>query len=243
MNDIVKTETQETAAWMDSEPEALQQAIELRDKNRQQLLAWVRKSLVEGTDFGRIHFAKNCDSGKNCTNDGHFSKPSLWKAGAEKIVGMLGFRAEWPELKEVLAEVRTGGQTVALRCVLISPTGDIVSEGIGARSLKQDYGDPNKALKMAKKSGLIDAVLNAAGLSEVFTQDLSHEDTPDLGSPLTDEGVDYLWGIAKDLYGDKATKTLESLAKRRFRISDGDWKQIPDHRLGDAVRSLEEKAK
>src|SRR5690606_15572985 len=47
-----------------------------------------------------------------------------------------------------------------------------VAEGIGARSVQQDNGDLNKALKMAGKSAHIDATLRMAGLSEVFTQDL-----------------------------------------------------------------------
>src|SRR5690606_16916369 len=47
-----------------------------------------------------------------------------------------------------------------------------VAEGIGARSVQQDSGDLNKALKMAGKSAHIDATLRMAGLSEVFTQDL-----------------------------------------------------------------------
>lgn len=50
------------------------------------------------------------------------------------------------------------------------------ADGVGARSLEQDYGDLNKALKMAEKSAHIDATLRMAGLSEVFTQDL--EDMP-----------------------------------------------------------------
>jgi hypothetical protein len=54
--------------------------------------------------------------------------------------------------------------------------GQVVAEGVGARNLNQDYGDFNKALKMAEKSAHIDATLRLAGLSEVFTQDL--EDRP-----------------------------------------------------------------
>jgi len=38
--------------------------------------------------------------------------------------------------------------------------------------LKQDFGDTNKALKMASKSAFIDATLKLAGLSDIFTLDL-----------------------------------------------------------------------
>jgi hypothetical protein len=230
------------AAWMDQEPKDLQAALDVRAENRKVLLGWIRDSLKEGTDYGRIHFAKNCDNKHACQNMAHFSKPSLWKAGAEKIAGMLGFRATWPDLHEELADVKKGSKFITLRCRLVTQSDELVSEGVGARSLDQDYGDANKSLKMAKKSSLIDAVLNAAGLSEVFTQDLSDEEQPH-GAPvtLTEEGVDYLYGRAKELYGDKAKPVLESLARRRFRIADGNWKLIPDARLADAIRSLEEK--
>jgi hypothetical protein len=59
-----------------------------------------------------------------------------------------------------------------VRCELKDAAGRVLAEGVGARSLKQDYGDLNKCLKMAEKSAHIDAVLRLAGLSEVFTQDL-----------------------------------------------------------------------
>jgi hypothetical protein len=55
---------------------------------------------------------------------------------------------------------------------MVDSSGKIVADGIGARSLEQDYGDINKALKMCSKSAHIDATLRMAGLSEVFTQDL-----------------------------------------------------------------------
>jgi hypothetical protein len=58
----------------------------------------------------------------------------------------------------------------------MSADGTVVADGIGARSAEQDYGDLNKALKMACKSAHIDATLRMAGLSEIFTQDL--EDMP-----------------------------------------------------------------
>jgi hypothetical protein len=61
---------------------------------------------------------------------------------------------------------------VILRCEIEDAGGRIVAHGVGARSLAQDKGDLNKALKMAEKSGHIDASLRLAGLSEVFTQDI-----------------------------------------------------------------------
>ena len=141
---------------------------------------WIKAELVEGVDYGRIHVVKRdkCPHGKHCTNPHHFSKDTLYKSGAEKIAGMMGFRSVWPMLAEYERRMLEGGaiQQVGLRCQLVDKNGNVIAEGWGARSLRQDYDDLNKAVKMAKKSGLIDAVLNAGGLSEVFTQDV--EDMP-----------------------------------------------------------------
>jgi hypothetical protein len=230
-------------SWLDSDPAQLETALTRRKQNRDLLLGWITDSLVDGSDYGRIHVInKNkCPDGARCENPHHFSKPSLWKAGAEKIVGMLGFRAHWPELELEMANIKAGSKTIAMRCQLIGPDGSVVSEGAGARMIESDYGDINRALKMAKKSGLIDAVLNAAGLSAIFTQDL--EDNSGPRAPLADSGREYLWEMAEELFGDDAKDVLSSLAKLRFKISDGDWGKIPAYRLQDAVRSLKEKAR
>ena len=159
-----------------------------RKKNRKALISWIQEELREGTDWGRIHVIKKeqCPDGKYCQNPYHFSKPSLWKAGAEKIVGMLGFRATWPDLENTMALVRGGDTLLILRCQILDPNGTTLSEGIGARDSKSDYGDINKAFKMAKKSGLIDAVLNLAGLSEIFTQDIEDMDPEKIATGAQD---------------------------------------------------------
>lgn len=138
-----------------------------RGENRKALIEWVRGSLVDGVDFGAVPLRR-----------GGFSKPSLRKPGAEKICGMLGVVATFPTLKDYEAAVLEGREirSVILRCHLLSPDGQIVADGVGARSVEQDHGDLNKTLKMALKSAHIDATLRMAGLSEIFTQDL--EDMP-----------------------------------------------------------------
>jgi hypothetical protein len=152
-----------------------------RKHNRAAILNWIREALVEGTDYGRIHlynrercaFAKRGEA-ESCPINSHWSKPSLFKPGAEKICGMLGVTVHYPNLtayeQAALSGQRLG--TIILRCELRDSQERTVAEGIGARSVQQDNGDLNKALKMAGKSAHIDATLRMAGLSEVFTQDL-----------------------------------------------------------------------
>ena len=153
-----------------------QAALDRRRQNHKALIAWVREELVSGIDFGRIHVVKKerCPLGANCKNESHFSKPSLWKPGAEKICGMLAVTVDFPNLKDYEQAAVSGVaiENVILRCHLLNGQGDILSQGVGARSVLREGGDLNKALKMAEKSAHIDATLRLAGLSEVFTQDL-----------------------------------------------------------------------
>lgn len=152
---------------LDLAPNEFREALTRRGENRRALIEWVRSSLVDGVDYGAVPLRR-----------GGFSKPSLRKPGAEKICGMLGVTASFPTLKDYEAAVIDGRplQQIVLRCHLIGPDGQIVADGVGARSVEQDHGDINKALKMAAKSAHIDATLRMAGLSEIFTQDL--EDMP-----------------------------------------------------------------
>jgi hypothetical protein len=147
---------------LDVAPEEFSRALERRAMNRAALIGWVRSALVEGVDFGRIPTKRGA------------SKPSLFKPGSEKIVGMLGVTAVFPTLGEyerAALEGRTIEQVI-LRCHMVAANGQTLADGVGARSLDQDGGDLNKALKMAAKSAMIDATLRLAGLSEVFTQDI-----------------------------------------------------------------------
>ena len=170
-----------TLSPLDLPAEQFKAGLDRRKQNRQLLMDWLRTALVDGSDFGRIHVVgkSNCRFAsmgrmKECTEAAHWSKPVLFKSGAEKITGMLGMTVHYPSLPAyeaaVLASIDI--KTVLLRCELRDAQGRAVAEGVGARNLSQDYGDINKTLKMAEKSAHIDATLRLAGLSEMFTQDL-----------------------------------------------------------------------
>lgn len=152
------------------------EGLDRRKANRAVLMAWVRDALVEGIDYGKVHVVhrSKCQAGKDCRNPAHFSKPSLFKPGAEKICGMLGVTVRYPTLPDYEKAALTGAKLsqIIIRCEIVDASGRVVADGVGARLMSQDNGDINKALKMAEKSAHIDATLRMAGLSEVFTQDL-----------------------------------------------------------------------
>jgi len=150
--------------------------LDRRKQNRSSLMAWVREALIEGSDFGKIHVVgrNKCQAGKHCQNPNHFSKPSLFKPGAEKICGMLGVTVRYPTLADYEQIALSGTQLtqIIIRCEIVDASSRIIADGVGARLLSQDNGDINKSLKMAEKSAHIDATLRMAGLSEIFTQDI-----------------------------------------------------------------------
>ena len=164
----------------DAELEQFGASLIRRQANRSKLLVWIRENLIEGTDFGKIHVVgkAKCNLGKACKTDWHYSKPVLFKPGAEKICGMLGVIPRYPNLPEYERVALQGIELkcIVLHCELQNPAGYVLADGVGARNLQQDQGDLNKSLKMAEKSSHIDATLRLAGLSELFTQDL--DDTP-----------------------------------------------------------------
>ena len=147
---------------LDLPAEVFRAGLDRRKANRAALIDWIRSALVEGVDYGVIQTRRGP------------SKPSLWKPGAEKICGMLGVTACFPTLRDYEQAALSGValEHIIIRCELRDSAGRLVAEGVGARSLRQDSGDLNKALKMAEKSAMIDATLRMAGLSEIFTQDL-----------------------------------------------------------------------
>lgn len=161
--------------------ERFSQDLNRREDNRKALLKWIQGNLQPGTDFGQIHFVSKdkCRLAKDgraneCSDPRHWSKPSLWKPGAEKICGMLGLIPRFPNLSAYETAVLRGEdiKVIILKCELHTGSGFVAAEGSGARCIAQDSGDINKSLKMAGKSGHIDATLRVAGLSELFTQDL-----------------------------------------------------------------------
>lgn len=170
-----------SASPLDLPTEVFAAALERRKQNRAAIMHWIKSSLVENVDYGRIHIVgkDKCAQARSgfamlCEIPAHWSQPVLFKSGAEKICGMLGVTVQFPSLRdyEQAALTGVGLKAVILRCELKDSHGRTVAEGVGARNLQQDYGDLNKSLKMASKSALIDATLRLAGLSEVFLQDL-----------------------------------------------------------------------
>lgn len=124
----------------------------------------VRTQLQEGRDYGTIPGAGN--------------RKVLLKPGAEKITVLLGLRSRF-DIAGKVEDFEQGFFAYMVKCSLIAPNGEVVTEGLGQantkerRYVRQDaFTLANTVLKMARKRALVDAALTVGSLSDVFTQDL-----------------------------------------------------------------------
>lgn len=106
-------------------------------------------------------------------------KPTLLKAGAEKLAYAFRLAPDYPTM-DVIADERDDFISYKVRCTLTHiPTGQFAGAGVGAcnsRERKYRNNQPwdvqNTLYKMACKRALVAAVLNVTAASDIFTQDL-----------------------------------------------------------------------
>ncbi|MGA1847246.1 hypothetical protein [Deferribacter abyssi] len=104
-------------------------------------------------------------------------KPTLYKAGAEKL--LITFRLD-PEYEVISSVHEKDFVSYTVKCTLYHiNTGNRVSSGLGSCNSREKkyrkqnpYDIDNTILKMASKRALIAAVLNGTAASDIFTQDV-----------------------------------------------------------------------
>ena len=176
-----------------------EKGIKRRHKNREMLIQWIKENLTAQVDYGKIHFVENCTYTHNgsadlCTDPSHWSKPVLWKGGAEQILGILGLSVHFPNLNqfEMSAAHKQELNQVILKCQIKTHAGTVISEGVGARTIAQDGGILNTSIKMCARASMIDATIRACGLTNLFGQNAPQ------GKPIPDRSLcnpDKLTGI------------------------------------------------
>jgi hypothetical protein len=176
---------------------------------------------------------------------GKDSKPSLSKAGAEKVMGWLKLQASFLPDTGTWEMLGRPTDLVCFVCTIRTRSGEIVGEGRGARSVKKDNGDINKAIKMAEKSACVSAVLRTGALSDVFTcdlEDMQEEPAKAPARPPYAQGTSQemrqkIWAQVQELAPDvKTREAVEAwvLARTGVRL-------LPDN-YAHILTSLEGKA-
>jgi hypothetical protein len=121
-------------------------------------------------------FQENVDFGRGIDNSN--AKPVLLLPGAEKLCTHFNIHPEWTVDIDTFEMLGRPDKTICYICYLIdNSTGQRIGEGrgacvIGEKSLHTPARDTNGSIKIAKKRAHVDAVKNAFGISERFTQDM-----------------------------------------------------------------------
>jgi hypothetical protein len=162
---------------------------------------WLKAQLVPGTHYG---FPPGCEPKPDPERPGNYMiymkggyksypkaqwepKPSLYQAGADFIVDLMGARPEFAADIDGWRQLGEPKDTFIYACRLYSrATGELLGEGRGVRAVGQKGGDANNAIKMAQKSAKVAAVLNTWGLADLWTQDLEDMTPPPHNNPPSD---------------------------------------------------------
>lgn len=100
-------------------------------------------------------------------------KPSLYQSGADFIIDLMSLRAEFAADLGAWEMLGKPEGKMVYKCQLfLRSSGELIGEGIGARTIGDKGGDLNNGVKMACKCAKVAAVINAYGLSDLFTQDI-----------------------------------------------------------------------
>lgn len=173
---IAKSEATEGAGMVS--PTALRLMIQNETEIRGLIKTFISEHLKDGVDFGKIHIVSKDKCPKaytGCDNAFHYSKDTLFKAGAEKFTSLFHLKPIFKRDDETWEMLGKPAGTFCYVCTLVNSSGHEVAEGRGACSVQEKYGQVNNAIKIAEKRAQMDAVLRHGGLSDFFTQDLEDE--------------------------------------------------------------------
>lgn len=113
-------------------------------------------------------------------------KPSLYKAGAEKLCLSYGLLTHM-ELVDKIEDAEKPFFMYTFKCSLVKIAADgreyVFSTAYGSANTAErrngrnsPYDAANATLKMAQKRALVSAAISLSGLSDMFTQDMDNED-------------------------------------------------------------------
>jgi hypothetical protein len=185
----------------------LEQSMQAYAAQRQVVTRYIKEQMTEGVDYYTL------------TIKGRVSKATLSKAGSEKFLSLFQLHAAFQQDEATWRMLGSKDGLLCYTCTLLTRQGEVIGEGRGARSVSQDGGDINKAIKMATKSAQVDAVLRTGALSDVFTQDLddAHPE-PVKPNPLSPaaELRQRIWAKVKEMAPEvKTREAVEAFIQER----------------------------
>jgi hypothetical protein len=182
-------ETSAAVVTRSRDVQALVESMAAWKEQRQVVTAYIKEQMQEGIDYYSLRIK------------GRDTKPTLSKAGSEKFLHLMKLVAHFEQDAATWQMLGSKEGLLCYTCVLTTREGTVVGEGRGARTLAQDGGDINKAVKMAQKSAQIDAILRTGCLSDCFTQDVGEpQEVPPAQPPARPSSADLrsrIWTLVK----------------------------------------------
>jgi hypothetical protein len=174
--------------------QTLERSMQAYAAQRQVVTRYIKEQMTEGVDYYTL------------TIKGRVSKATLSKAGSEKFLSLFQLSAQFQQDEATWRMLGAKEGLLCYTCMLMTRSGEVIGEGRGARSVSQDGGDINKAIKMATKSAQVDAVLRTGALSDVFTQDISDHDEETPAHENAQEQRGRIWAIVKERAPEAKTR-------------------------------------
>lgn len=153
----------------------LKAQLDYETQKREVLENFIRHHLVESIDYGKIHIARACENKFKCTNPYHFSKPTLFKPGGDKVMSLFRWIADFSIDTETRSFFNDKEGLVAYICKIYSSQGQLVASGRGACDAERENKDPNATIKIAQKRAKMDAIMSTGWLSDFFSKDSDDE--------------------------------------------------------------------
>lgn len=165
-------------------------------------------TLARDVDFGKVPKAKT---------------PSLWKAGAEKILMAYGLYYD-VVLTDSYKDYERGFFYYEFTARAYDQNGKVVRCGVGCANTGESsfgmaggFNSANSAIKKAKKRAVVDLALTLGSLSDMFTQDIEDDNNEQRAAqvmrdtdPITPKQVKRLFAIAAnhEITAEKAKSIL-----------------------------------
>lgn len=172
-------------AMMTLTSEQMDLALSEFTERRNTFRRWLMSQLKEGVHYG---FPPGC-APRNDVNEKQWKqKQSLYKAGADFLVELLGWRCTFTSDMQTWEQLGKPA-TICILCHIFDGAGNPVGEGRGGRSRGEKKMADNANIKMAEKCAKVNAVIHALSLSDLFSQDEDEWEPPKHENPAANRNA------------------------------------------------------
>lgn len=183
---------------------------------------WLMSKLVEGVHYG---FPPGCQSRNDVSEKQYKARQSLYKPGAELLVELLGWRCDFQSDMATWEQLGKPS-TVCILCRIYDGNGKEVGQGRGGRTRGEKKMTDNATIKMAEKGAMVNAVIHALSLSDLFTQDIEDDAPPKNPNPDADRSLPQQQSRQDRVGGGQLKQLVTAWQKDNEGLSVIDWEMF-----------------